>query len=533
MAEKARWLGATLGSWRIKALVGEGAFGSVYEAEHVAQAGTVGALKVLHAHYAADDTIKRRFLNEATAASRAQHQNIVQILDSGITLDGVCFEVMELLIGRTLGEALRDAGRLDIPRAINIGVQVASALGSAHSVQVTHRDLKPENIFLIARGENHDFVKVLDFGVAKLRGESQTQELTATGSIIGTNAYMSPEQWMSRPDVDGRADIYALGIILYECLAGAQPFRATTVVDWVRIHLEENAPDLHSVASVPIELSRVIHKMLAKKPEERQQTMYAVMRDLQQALAIEREQATKKAVQLPRAGMKSPPIAVAQSTMLLTPTPRPDVRSEETRLLTPVAPATQILAPPPLDARRGPPSQPTSIINPQRPLTRTPQPAQETQLLSPIAADWARPPSQPTAIISAQSPRPSPIAQETQLLSPIAERARPPSQRTAIINPVQKPPANQETQLLVPLPDRGAVRPVAPHPVSAAKKSVARPSDWDASGVVPTVVRTRAPRTTSRKSGMSTPARLALSLLALAALLIVIVEWDVVRSLFR
>ncbi|MSP63360.1 MAG: serine/threonine protein kinase [Myxococcales bacterium] len=276
--------GATLGNWRIGRLLGEGAFGGVYEADHTTIAGRRGAVKILHKHLSMQADLKQRFLNEASAASRADHENIIQIFDAGVSPDGNCYMVMELLRGVTLTQLIK-RGRLDGQRAARIGIQIAGALQTAHDLQIVHRDLKPDNIFIVARENNAEFVKVLDFGVCKLRGEvTGDAKLTSTGMIIGTSSYMSPEQWMSKTDIDGRADIYAQGIILFECLAGRQPFLADSPYELLRMHMDQAPPDLVPYG-VPPRLNQAVQKMLAKEPNRRQSSMREVIRDLR--LAVE------------------------------------------------------------------------------------------------------------------------------------------------------------------------------------------------------------------------------------------------------
>jgi serine/threonine protein kinase len=216
--EMQRFIGQTVGNWRLMRLLGEGAFGAVFESEHTAIAGRMGAVKILRPQLSMQRDIKQRFLNEASAASRAEHENIVQVFDGGISPDGTCYQVMELLKGQSLARLLHSEKRLDAARTINIGAQIAAALGAAHALGIVHRDLKPDNVFIVPRSTNPEFVKVLDFGVAKLRGDptATDDKLTSTGMIIGTAPYMSPEQWQAKPDIDGRADIFSLGVMLFE-----------------------------------------------------------------------------------------------------------------------------------------------------------------------------------------------------------------------------------------------------------------------------------------------------------------------------
>jgi serine/threonine-protein kinase len=164
--EMQAFVGQTLGNWRLSRQLGEGAFGGVFEAEHTAISGRSGAVKVLKPELSMQLAIKQRFLNEASAASRAEHENIVQVFDGGITPEGTCYQVMELLRGKALSGILKADRRLDAGRAINIAAQIAGALQAAHNIQIVHRDLKPDNVFVVPRATNPEFVKVLDFGVA-------------------------------------------------------------------------------------------------------------------------------------------------------------------------------------------------------------------------------------------------------------------------------------------------------------------------------------------------------------------------------
>jgi tRNA A-37 threonylcarbamoyl transferase component Bud32 len=275
--EIANFVGHTLGNWRIQRLLGAGAFGAVYEGENVAIVGRRAAIKVLHPHLAMHVTYKERFLNEASAASRAEHENIIQVFDGGINEEGICYSVMELLKGSTLTDTI-GKGALSPARTVNVGRQIASALDAAHAMQIVHRDLKPDNIFIQTRSTNPEFVKVLDFGVAKLRDVHQTQD----GTLIGTPGYMSPEQWRTQNDIDGRSDIYALGIILFECLAGRLPYSGNTTYEWMQAHLTGPLPDASQLPGVPPKLVALVRGMMAKEREVRPATMAEVCTELSQ-----------------------------------------------------------------------------------------------------------------------------------------------------------------------------------------------------------------------------------------------------------
>jgi serine/threonine protein kinase len=284
-AEMQNLVGQTMGNWRLKGMLGEGAFGAVFEADHVAISGKRGAVKILKPEMSTNASMKQRFLNEASAASRAEHENIVQIFDGGIAPDGTCYQVMEMLSGKVLTKLIQTEKRLDPGRAVNITAQIASALQAAHNLQIVHRDLKPDNVFIVERANNPEFVKVLDFGIAKLRGDQGMEtndKLTSTGMIIGTAPYMAPEQWQSRPDIDGRADIYSLGVMLFEMLCGQRPYAANNAYEWIVLHMEATPPELTNFGVTP-QLSRVVRRMLAREPQLRQQSMRDVIQDLRTA----------------------------------------------------------------------------------------------------------------------------------------------------------------------------------------------------------------------------------------------------------
>lgn len=299
--------GRMIGNWQLLRLIGEGAFGAVYEAQHQAIAGRRAAIKVLDPQMSVRPDIKRRFVNEANAASRVAHENIVQVFDGGVTEEGTCYVVMELLAGQSLAQLLTRS-RLNVGRTLNIGVQAASALQAAHNVGIIHRDLKPDNIYIIARDSNPEFLKVLDFGIAKLRDDGGH---TKAGMWMGTPGYMSPEQWQTIPDIDGRSDIYALGIILYECLTGRLPYSGSTPYEWLNAHLNHPIPDPSVLAPMPPLLSQLIQRMLAKRREERPQTMAEVLGDMQRCAVLKTNPWVRMMAEEPgRSGRKSGTIEI-------------------------------------------------------------------------------------------------------------------------------------------------------------------------------------------------------------------------------
>ena len=215
------------GKYRIERLLGAGGMGAVYEAKHIGVSRKV-AIKVLHPDIASDPTVKTRFKREAKAAGRIGHDNICEVFDFGVDPDGAEFFVMPCLKGKSLEDAICEDGLFTIRRAVDIASQILSALEAAHAVGLIHRDLKPENVFLTKVGDREDFVKVLDFGISKVMADAVTGSgsvgsITETGTVLGTPFYMSPEHARGLKDIDGRVDVYAVGVIVYEMLTGERP----------------------------------------------------------------------------------------------------------------------------------------------------------------------------------------------------------------------------------------------------------------------------------------------------------------------
>ena len=274
-----RLIGVELdGRYRIERQIGEGGMGVVFLARHMVIEKAV-AIKVLRAEVAEDEAVVKRFVQEARAASRIGHPNIIDVTDFGTTKDGLTYQVMEYLEGQTLSALLHTEGPLDLTRSLAIVAQMARALGAAHDKGIIHRDLKPENVFLMNRDGREDFVKIVDFGIAKVQptdGDSAQPRLTRIGTVFGTPEYMSPEQASGRNDVDVRADIYALGVILYEMLCGSVPLRGDTTVRTLAMQmLDDPAPIREAYPEVEItpEQEEVIMRALAKKRSERHATM--------------------------------------------------------------------------------------------------------------------------------------------------------------------------------------------------------------------------------------------------------------------
>jgi serine/threonine-protein kinase len=260
-----------VGRYRLKRRLGEGGMGEVWLAYHAALRRDV-AVKILRRHdWATDAAALARFEREVRATSELSHPNTVRVFDYGTTEDGLWFYAMEHLEGEDLARLVRREGPMAPARAIHVVSQAARALGEAHERGIVHRDVKPENILLTSLGGEHDFVKVVDFGIAKLaREEDGSESLTQTGAMLGTPAYMSPEAAAGKP-VDARSDVYGLGVVLHFLLTGAPPFEATTLGALLHAHLQATPPPPSTRAPHPIsaELDALVGRALAKAPVDR------------------------------------------------------------------------------------------------------------------------------------------------------------------------------------------------------------------------------------------------------------------------
>lgn len=293
-------VGETFGSYEAVRLLGEGSMGQVYLARHK-KLGRQVALKKMRPDHARNGELVKRFFQEARTVNEINHEHIVEIFDFVEDVDAKgeqrVFCVMELLSGASLTELARSE-QLSLRRIVNISRQIASALGAAHRVGVVHRDIKPDNVFVTERSGISDFVKVLDFGVAKLVVPLSDAPKVGTmeGAIIGTPAYMAPEQ-ASGAGTDFRADIYALGVVMYELLSGRLPFTGTLFGQLVVQIMTQAPPPLPSSTPsgepIPPALAEVAMRCLAKKPEERPQSMAEVAGELSKLLPSLPEAARK------------------------------------------------------------------------------------------------------------------------------------------------------------------------------------------------------------------------------------------------
>ncbi len=256
------------GKLRIVRRLGAGGMGSVYEVEHEITRHR-RALKLLHAQMVQVPSIVERFLREASAAGRIGNPHIVETFDAGRLDSGEPYIVMELLHGRTLAELLDTSGPLELEAACEILMQACAAVAAAHAVGIVHRDLKPENLFL--SGPDQSFVKILDFGISKFDAYATGVEaLTIDGSPLGTPYYMAPEQVQGERTVDGRADVYALGVLLYECLTGQKPFVADTLPHLAVLIFQGNyVPATELRPGLPKAFDHVVGKAMARDRADR------------------------------------------------------------------------------------------------------------------------------------------------------------------------------------------------------------------------------------------------------------------------
>jgi len=275
------------GKYEIVAPLGSGGMGAVYRARRV-HIGDEVAIKVLHSRLTGDEKLVERFRREARAAAQLHHPNVVTIHDYGEARGpgGFAYIVMELVRGESLRDLLKREGRLEPRRAVSLMRDVCAGVGAAHRRGIVHRDIKPDNIIVTPADEDHpvESVKVVDFGIAKLRDlAAEGSTLTEAGMMVGTLFYMSPEQCKGEP-LDSRADVYSLGAMLYEMLAGTPPFTASNITSLIFKHVGEPPPPLPEDLNVPAALRAAVLRALSKEPDARPRDASEFSREIQAAL---------------------------------------------------------------------------------------------------------------------------------------------------------------------------------------------------------------------------------------------------------
>ncbi len=276
-------IGRVVGNLRVLSVIGQGGMGKVYRAEHVKLKRTV-CIKTLLPQAAQDQSLIQRFEREGLAMAALKHPNIVSVMDYGKTDDGIFYIAMEYVEGRTLRQILKEESPLQPDRAMGLMLQVLSALDEAHANGLIHRDLKPGNVMVGRMRDGSETVKVLDFGIAKIVGESGTQSLTQTGMMCGTPGYMAPEQILGE-ELDGAADLYSAGVLLFELLVGKRLFTGASDVELAQRHLTQAPPAPSAVSKLPVppQLDAIVLKALEKSRDKRFRTANDFKRELELA----------------------------------------------------------------------------------------------------------------------------------------------------------------------------------------------------------------------------------------------------------
>ena len=281
------------GKYRIVSKVGQGGFGAVYKALHV-QFDELRAIKVINKEYLNDQLFVKRFKHEAVITRKLQHPNAVRVDDIDESEDGTPFIVMEFIEGQSLRKLIETEGAQPAARVCSVIRQSAAALEASHRLGMVHRDIKPDNIVLVETPEG-EMAKVLDFGIAKVKegrkGDTGGMTLTGTGVVIGTPQYMSPEQAMGKrgDQLDGRSDLYSLGIVMYQMLSGELPFKADTTMEMLIAHVQQPPVDVcavHPELQIPEAVASIAMRLLAKNPDDRPASGQALIEEIEAAEAV-------------------------------------------------------------------------------------------------------------------------------------------------------------------------------------------------------------------------------------------------------
>jgi tRNA A-37 threonylcarbamoyl transferase component Bud32 len=332
------------GKYRLVRVLGDGGMGSVYEALH-AVLGTRVAIKVLHPELARRTGLVERFLQEARVSAQIRSPHVVQVIDVDRTADGQAYIVMELLEGEPLSSVVDRQRKLPVPTACEYTMQILAALEAAHSLGVVHRDLKPENVFVTFAG-GRPVLKLIDFGIAKARRlDPRQKNLTVAGVVMGTAEYMAPEQARSADMVDPRADLYAVGVILYEMIAGARPVRGDSGEDArviaLKVERGEVIPLVQAAPETPRDVAGLVHHAMAARPEMRFSTATEMRLALESAMTGKRHSTNAQSAQAAAGGTVAMGAAGAARTTAASPavTGGPEERAVDTVRAPPIATA--------------------------------------------------------------------------------------------------------------------------------------------------------------------------------------------------
>ncbi|MBX3276147.1 MAG: protein kinase [Sandaracinaceae bacterium] len=314
------------GKYRIETVIGRGGMGVVFRGRHLLTARDV-AIKILRPEMSQDATLSRRFVREARAASTLRHPNVVEVLDLGVEPDGTAYMVLELLDGEPLAELLDRKERLPLARTLELLLPVMDALSVAHEAGIVHRDLKPDNIFLAREHDGRVRPTLLDFGIAKV-ADASGSFATRTGSVMGTPHYMAPEQARGASDQGAAVDVWAIGVILYQCLSGALPFDDEAVTLVMLKVITEPSPRLDSAAlALPEAIVEVVARAMAKAPGERFASMtdfVAALRDAAEAAGVPVPRARESLAGPPTSLPPPPDVEPATGGLAEAPAARPD-----------------------------------------------------------------------------------------------------------------------------------------------------------------------------------------------------------------
>jgi serine/threonine protein kinase/tetratricopeptide (TPR) repeat protein len=435
---------ALVDKYRLDALVGMGGMGAVYSAFHLSTERQV-AIKILLPNLAiGNPRLLELFGREAKVVGRLRHQNIVDIIDAGVTPDGIAYIAMEWLEGRTLDEEIQRNSPLSFQRISEILRQVAEALQESHSQHIIHRDLKPSNIFLVKRASGRDQVKVVDFGISKTLGDTGASPVS---SVMGTPQYASPEQFRLGENIDGRTDIYSLGVVLFQMLTNALPFTDTTISALIHKHLNDPPPPLRSLRpDIPPAVEDLIGRMLAKQPADRPQRVGDIPDLFDEALTSGRVTVATEAptVEIPHV------VQQPQATPHTQPPTQP-----------PPTPATTLM-PPRIDAPATAPMPPSIHTLPQPPAPTPGQYPMPTQ--PPTPGQYPMHPQAPAGQTPGQYQYPMPPPAQPPGHYPMQAQGPYPSQPPGpypMQSPMQ-PPMHTPPQYPMQPPMQYSIPPVAP-----------------------------------------------------------------------